>query len=84
MHDLLGVVVGILGPALMVYLWAWDGPTWLPHTLLLRLTGSLVGLIVVALGYSYPMVRYLQRMGSAGEGPGPGRRCSAECCWRRV
>ena len=66
-HDLLGVVVGILGPALLVYLWAWDGPEWLPHTLALRLTGSLVGLLVVTVGYSYPMVRYLQRMGSAGE-----------------
>src|SRR5207253_3163522 len=60
-RDLLGVVLGALGPALMVYLWAWEGPPWLPHTLPVRVVGSLLGLAVATVGYTYPMVRYLQR-----------------------
>ena len=64
-QDLLGVLVGVLGPALMIYLWAWDGPQWLPHTLAVRLAGSLVGLIVAAVGYAYPLRRYLQRQAAA-------------------
>jgi MFS transporter, SHS family, sialic acid transporter len=65
-RDLLGVLVGGLGPALMVYLWAWEGPPWLRHTLPVRLAGSLLGLVVVAAGYTYPVVRYLQRQGGPG------------------
>jgi SHS family sialic acid transporter-like MFS transporter len=60
-RDLLAVLVGAAGPALIVYLWAWDGPDWLPHTLPVRLIGSLLGLIVGTAGYTYPVVRYLQR-----------------------
>jgi MFS family permease len=60
-QDLLGVALGATGPALMVYLWAWEGPAWLPHTLLLRIGGSVLGLIVATAGYTYPLVRYLQR-----------------------
>jgi MFS family permease len=60
-RDLQGVLVGALGPALIVYLWAWDGPGWLQHTLLVRVAGSLVGLAVATAGYTYPLVRYLQR-----------------------
>jgi MFS family permease len=63
-RDLLGVVVGAMGPALMVYLWAWDEPRWL-HTLPVRLAGSALGLAVAAAGYTYPLVRYLQRQAPA-------------------
>jgi MFS family permease len=63
-QDLLGVVVGALGPALMVYLWAWDTPAGL-HTLPVRLGGSAVGLLVAAAGYTYPLVRYLQRQAAS-------------------
>jgi hypothetical protein len=63
-RDLLGVVVGAAGPALMVYLWAWDEPRWL-HTLPVRLAGSALGLAVAAAGYTYPLVRYLQRQAPA-------------------
>jgi MFS family permease len=66
-YDLLGVVVGALGPVLMIYLWAWEGPEWLPHTVTLRLAGTLVGLTIAVVGYSYPMVRYLQRQGVPGD-----------------
>lgn len=61
-QDLLGVGVGVLGPALIVYLWAW------PHTLMVRLAGSAVGLVVATLGYIYPVLRYVQRQQATGEG----------------
>jgi MFS family permease len=66
-RDLLGVAVGALGPALMVYLWAWDGPAWLRHTLAVRLAGSGLGLLIAAAGYTYPLLRYLQRQGLPGD-----------------
>jgi MFS family permease len=66
-RDLLGVALGALGPALMIYLWAWDGPGWLPHTLPLRLAGSALGLLLAAGGYTYPLMRYLQRQGLPGD-----------------
>jgi SHS family sialic acid transporter-like MFS transporter len=62
-RDLLGVLLGATGPALIIYLWAWNGPAWLPHTLLLRVIGSAVGLAIATVGYTYPAVRYLQRQG---------------------
>jgi MFS family permease len=54
--DLLGVLVGSLGPGLIIVLWASN-----KSTLAWRLTGTLAGLAVAAFGYSYPVVRYLQR-----------------------
>ena len=61
-YDLLAVLLGALGPALMIYLWAWE------HPLVLRLLGSLLGLAVVTAGYLYPVIRYLQRQAGAGAG----------------
>lgn len=57
--DLLGVLVGALGPALIVYLWAAENPLWL------RIPGTAVGLVVAAVGYSYPVLRYLKRQSTA-------------------
>jgi MFS family permease len=70
-QDLLGVVLGASGPALMVYLWAWDGPDWLKHTLPVRLAGSAIGILIATAGYTYPVVRYLQREANAGHPSGP-------------
>jgi MFS family permease len=63
-RDLLGVVLGASGPALIVYLWAWEGPEWLRHTTAVRLAGSVLGVIAATVGYTYPVVRYLQRQTS--------------------
>jgi hypothetical protein len=60
-RDLLGVVIGALGPMLIIYLWAWEGPQWLPHTMAVRVVGSVLGLAVAIVGYIYPLVRFLQR-----------------------
>ena len=63
-EDLLGVVIGCLGPALIIYVWTGkDHPMWE------RAVGTPVGLLVATLGFSYPVVRYLQRQMSA-EGSG--------------
>jgi MFS family permease len=60
-RDLLGVVLGAIGPTLIIYLWAWQGPAWLEHTMSVRVIGSLLGLAIALVGYTYPLVRYLQR-----------------------
>ncbi len=54
-RDLAGVALGALGPALIVYLWAADFSTPV------RLAGSLLGLLVATAGYTYPVLRFLQR-----------------------
>jgi MFS family permease len=64
-RDLTGLVLGAAGPALIVYLWAWDGPSWLVHGFAVRAVGTLLGLTIATLGYTFPVVRYLMR-GSAG------------------
>jgi MFS family permease len=83
-RDLLGVALGILGPALIVYLWAWEGPEVLPHTLPLRLVGTVFGLLVAVSGYTYPLLRYLQRQtderdGEHSTGPTLRRMLLAAC-----
>jgi MFS transporter, SHS family, sialic acid transporter len=55
-EDLLGVILGCLGPALIIYVW-----TGKEHPLWERALGTPVGLLVATLGFSYPVVRYLQR-----------------------
>ena len=55
-EDLLGVVVGCLGPALIIYVW-----TGKEHALWERAVGTPLGLVIATFGFSYPVVRYLQR-----------------------
>ena len=65
-RDLLGVVLGVLGPAAIIFLWASDGPPGVQFTLPLRIGGTLLGLAVAAVGYTFPLVRYLQRQSTNG------------------
>lgn len=53
--DLLGVLVGAAGPALIIVLWAGEFST------MTRLSGTAVGLAVATAGYMYPAFRFLQR-----------------------
>jgi MFS family permease len=53
--DLLGVLIGSGAAVGIIALWAVELP------LLLRIPGTLAGLVVVTLGYLYPMIRYLGR-----------------------
>jgi MFS family permease len=57
--DLLAVLVGAAGPALMVYLWA------TPNPLALQIGGTILGLAVAVVGYTYPVLRYLGRQSAA-------------------
>jgi MFS family permease len=54
--DLLGVLVGSLGPGLIIWLWSDNS-----NPLSWQITGTIAGLALAVCGYSYPVVRYLQR-----------------------
>jgi SHS family sialic acid transporter-like MFS transporter len=60
--DLLGVLVGCLGPFLIVYVWATNQSGSIPHSTGLRIVATLAGLVIATLGYTFPVVRYLQRL----------------------
>jgi MFS family permease len=60
-QDLLAVLVGVLGPVLIVYAWAFDTTGTLAHSTPLRIVATLVGLLVAVLGYTYPVIRFFQR-----------------------
>jgi MFS family permease len=61
--DLWAVAAGVLGPALIIVLWTYQSEGMLFWTL--RIVGTLVGLVVAVAGYSYPALRYCQRMEEA-------------------
>lgn len=68
-QDLLGVVVGVLGLALIIFVWTpgvWNGSD-VPGSG--RIAGSLTGFLVALGGFIYPVLRYLQRARAASEGP---------------
>ena len=64
-QDLLGVLIGSLGPALMVYLYAFPstslGGATLEHSKTVRIAATVLGLALAVFGYTYPVVRFLQR-----------------------
>jgi MFS transporter, SHS family, sialic acid transporter len=64
--DLLGVLVGGLGPALIVYVWAER-----TNSTSMRILGTFIGLAIAVIGYTFPIFRFLQRSNSGqllGEG----------------
>lgn len=65
--DLLGVLVGALGPFLIVYVWAFPTTGSFEHTLGLRILATLLGLVVATGGYTYPVIRYLQRLQASSQ-----------------
>ena len=76
-QDLLGVLVGLLGPALIVYVWA------APHDFSVRIGATLVGLLIATAGYTYPVIRFFQRLQFSGDreawGPTLGRMLLGAC-----
>lgn len=62
-RDLLGVLVGALGPGLIIVIWAVKFPVdWSSASVAFtRLFGSLIGLCVATFGYLWPVTRYVQR-----------------------
>lgn len=70
-QDLVGVLLGALGPALMVYLYQYDrttigGQVLFEHSGWLRGVAIAIGLAMAIAGYTYPVVRFLQRYRNAG------------------
>lgn len=63
--DLLGMLVGALGPGLIVYVWSSKA---LPadYLTVIRLLGTLAGLAIAIVGYTYPVFRFLQRTVASG------------------
>lgn len=60
--DLLGVILGAMGPGLIVYVWGTPG-----YSQSTRVVGTLIGVVVAVVGYTYPVYRYLQRTIDAHE-----------------
>lgn len=67
--DLIGVLVGMLGPALMVYLYAFDATGSFQHTLSVRLIATVLGLCLALCGYLYPVYQYQRRASQAEHRP---------------
>lgn len=62
-QDLWGVLIGVSGPALIVYLWAFEGPTLgIGHSMFVRVAGTFIGLAIATVGYTFPVFRYFQRL----------------------
>ncbi len=61
-RDLLAVIAGALGPALIIFLWA---PRSEPLAVWLRAVGTVAGLVIATLGYTFPVVRYVRRQAAA-------------------
>lgn len=61
--DLLGVLIGAAGPALMVWVWV---DTRVPQ--LWRISGTAVGMLIAAVGYLYPVRQFLRRTYTGADG----------------
>jgi len=89
-RDLLGVLLGAIGAAIVVFLWSPVFTEWahaqnaagqaageLPTWVVFgRLATSAIGLVVALVGFLYPVLRYLERAEKAGAlDPGDRGRC---------
>ncbi|HEX5105534.1 MAG TPA: MFS transporter, partial [Pirellulaceae bacterium] len=67
-QDLIAVVIGLVGPAMIVTIWAWPVKSPSLTWTLIQAAVTLVGLAIAVVGYTYPVVRYFQRLHLAGSG----------------
>jgi MFS transporter, SHS family, sialic acid transporter len=67
MRDMLGVLIGALGPMLIIYLWANNALSQSSAGWALRIGGTMLGLLVALVGYTYPVIRYLRRTQTAAD-----------------
>ena len=65
-RDLLGVLLGLLGPAAIIYVWAAEASPVFRHTMPVRIGATLLGLGIAVAGFTFPLLRYLQRHSEAG------------------
>lgn len=74
--DLLGVLFGAIGPALMIGVWALrpEPESWLGQNLTLaRIVATLAGLIIPTVGYTYPVLKFVERASLSRAGGPPAR-----------
>lgn len=62
-RDMLAIAIGAIGPMAMIYLWSQD------FSLAARLFGSAIAVAVALVGYTFPVLRYLQRSQAAEATP---------------
>ena len=80
-RDLLGVLVGACGALLVVYLWKdksrpFEASLGSTGGLIVQIAGSAFGLGVSVLGYTYPVLRYLQRSALSAADPAGSTRAT--------
>ncbi|MSR56096.1 MAG: MFS transporter [Planctomycetaceae bacterium] len=70
-RDLWGVLIGALGPGLIIVVWSvtWPADWSTLQITAVRLAGSALGLALATCGYTYPVVRYLQRCSADSSAP---------------
>src|SRR6185295_6805334 len=78
-QDLLGVLIGLAGPFMIICIWAWN--PWHPNKppayfLGVQIVVTLVGLAIATAGYTYPVIRFLQRQSFATDGAAYGSTLS--------
>jgi SHS family sialic acid transporter-like MFS transporter len=74
-RDLLGVLIGSIGPLVTIYLFAFTSTTiggqTFVHSPLIKFVGLALGLAIALVGYLYPVRRYLSRVrATSGETAG--------------
>lgn len=67
-QDLLAVLVGLAGPFLIVYVWAFEIAADKNMQMTLRIVGTVLGLVIALVGYTYPVIRYFQRHAAHSKG----------------
>jgi MFS family permease len=69
-QDLLAVLVGMVGPFMLVYVWAVDATAGIHHSAGLRVVATVLGLLIATVGYTYPVIRFFQRQAAANPAMG--------------
>lgn len=60
--DLAGVLIGCVGPAVLIAVWTYDVSDWSTSSAIIgRGLGTLLGLAIATTGFTYPVWRYIDR-----------------------
>lgn len=65
-QDLLGVLLGLAGPALIVVVWGWPVANPSGSWRAVQIGATILGLAIATAGYTYPVVRFFQRQAASG------------------
>ena len=65
-RDLLGVLLGLIGPTIIVIVWGLPARGASPSWVAMQIAVTIVGLVIATAGYTYPVIRFFQRQAAAG------------------